>query len=153
MIWLVLLFQANTLIYAQNPSFVQLHKAPEYFVEAGEQQYISLSFLIKEGYHIQASQVKDENLIPTVLSFDVLDSLKLGDPVFPKTVEFKMKGQKTTWSVYKDILEINVPVKIIKPGEKEVFSINGKLYYQACDDYKCYFPRNLKFIMKINIKK
>ncbi|MGM0582359.1 MAG: protein-disulfide reductase DsbD domain-containing protein [Bacteroidota bacterium] len=149
-IFLVLLLKATTLTYAQESSFVQLLKAPEYFAEEGK--YISLSFLIKEGYHIQANQVKDENLIPTVLSFDESDKLKLGEPIFPQTVEFKMKGQKTTWFVYKDTLDIKVPVKNIKSEEKKRYSINGKLYYQACDDYKCYFPRGLNFIMKIDMK-
>lgn len=152
MLCLILFLQVYALAHAQEPSFVQLNKEPEFSVASGEQQHISLSFLIKEGYHIQAYQVKDENLIPTVLSIDASDEMILGDLIFPEAVEFRIKGREEALHVYNDVLEVNVPIKILKSVEKGEFFINGKLHYQACDDSKCYFPRDLHFIMKINIQ-
>jgi hypothetical protein len=29
-------------------------------------------------------------------------------------------------------------------------SLIGNLFYQTCDDFKCYFPRELKFEVPIN---
>lgn len=150
---LILFLQVNAIAHAQDPSFVQLNNGePEFTVEAGEQQDITLTFQIKGGYHVQAYQVKEENLIPTVLTFDAPDHVSLGDPVFPEAVEFRMKGEEEPWHVYSDKLEINVPVRIKKAVEKGELSINGKLHYQACDNFKCYFPRDLNFIMKLNIQ-
>jgi hypothetical protein len=148
---LILFLQLKALAPAQEPFFVQLNREPEFFLASGDQQHISLSFLIKEGYHIQANQVKDENLIPTLISFYAADGFILGDPIFPEAVEFRMKGKEQALHVYDDVLEINVPIQKVMPVEKGTFPINATLHYQACDDFKCYFPRDLHFIMKIII--
>jgi hypothetical protein len=147
----ILFLQLNALAPAQEPSFVQLNMEPEFSLASGDKQHILLSFLIKEGYHIQAFQVKDENVIPTLLSFDASDDFILGDPIFPEAVEFRIKGKEEALLVYSDVLEIYVPIRTVKSVEKGTFPINATLHYQACDDFKCYFPRNLHFIMKINI--
>lgn len=167
MFCLILFLQVNVLVHAQRgavqrivsttdaaqePSFVQLDREPEFSIVAGEQQHISLTFLIKAGYHIQANRVKDENLIPTTLSMDASDTLILGNPIFPEAVEFSMKGKEEALHVYSDVLEIQVPIKTVKFVEKGEFPIHGKLHYQACDETKCYFPRDLDFIMKIHIQ-
>lgn len=159
---IILFLQVNALVHTQRcavpvghdqePSFVQLNREPEFSVVSGEQQHISLSFLIQEGYHIQANLVKDENLIPTVLTIDTSDVVIFGDPIFPEAVEFSMKGKEEALHVYSDVLEINIPIKTVKSVEKGEFSMHGKLHYQACDDSKCYFPRDLHFIIKINIQ-
>lgn len=151
-LWLIYFMQINTAVHAQGPSFVQLNGESEFWIKEGEEQEISLSFLIKEGFHIQAAKVEDENLIPSVLSIDGSDDLIIGDPVFPQAVGFKMQGVEEDIYVYSDILEIKVPVKAVKSAEKSAFLIKGKLHYQACDAYKCYFPRDLNFTMKINIQ-
>lgn len=151
-LWLILFLHLNAPVQAQGPSFVQLNREPEFTIASGEEQHISLSFLIKEGYHIQADQVKDENLIPSVLSIDASDELIIGDPVFPQAVEFRMKGVEEALLVYSDVLEINVPIRTVKSVEKGAFLIKGTLHYQACDASKCYFPRDLNFIMEINIQ-
>ena len=152
MLCLILFLQINALIYAQEPSFVQLNREPEFLIAPGEQQHITLSFLIKEGYHIQANQVKDENLIPTVLSIDTSGVFILGDPIFPEAVEFEMKGVEEALHVYSNVLEITVPVQVVKSVEKKEFTMNGTLHYQACDASKCYFPRDLHFTMKVNVR-
>lgn len=137
----------------QEKAFVKLKEEPEYTFIAGQENHIQLSFLIREGYHIQAYQVKDENLIPSELTFEESDTLIFpGDPVFPEAVEFRMKGTEEAMDVYSDLLEIKVPLRTFKYLERGAYLIKGKLHYQACDDVKCYFPRDLPFTMKINIE-
>jgi hypothetical protein len=150
--WLILLLPLHASVQAQETSFVQLMTSePEFKIVSGEEQHILLSFLIKEGYHIQANQVEDESLIPSVLSIDAPDELIIGDPVFPQAAEFRMKGAEEALHVYNDVLKIKVPVKTVKSVEKRLFLLKGQLHYQACDAYKCYFPRDLQFTMSINI--
>lgn len=151
---LILVLQVNAPAHAQQratqeSSFVQLNVAPEFSITPGKQKYISLSFFIKEGYHIQAHQVKHENLIPTKLNMDTSDVVIFGNPIFPEAVEFRMKGSDEVLQVYRDTLVIDVPIMSVKSVEKEKFPINAKLFYQACDNSKCYFPRELFFIMKL----
>lgn len=140
----------NFPVLAQEPSFIQLNGESEFTITGDEQQYITLSFLIKEGYHIQSDKVKDESLIPSELSFDASDIFKIGDPVFPAAEEFWMEGVEEPMEVFSDVLKINVPVTILKPELKGPFFLKGNLHYQACDDSKCYFPRDLNINLKIN---
>lgn len=151
-LWLMLFLSQNVQLHAQETAFVQLKEDPEFTIASGEETHVQLSFLINEGYHIQANRVKDENLIPSTLSFDASDELILGDPVFPQAVEFRMKGEEESWLVYSDVVEINVPIRTVKPLDTGAYLIKGNLHYQACDDAKCYFPRDLPFSMKINVK-
>lgn len=150
--WLVLFLSFTGTLPGQKTAFVQLKGDTEFTISAGQETQIQLSFLITEGFHIQAQQVNDENLIPSVLSFEAPDGLVLGDPVFPQADELEMKGEEEAWLVFSDLLEIKVPVTIAKPAEKGTYLVKGNFYYQACDDAKCYFPRDLPFSMNINIK-
>lgn len=151
-LWLMLFLSLDVQVHAQETAFVQLKGDLEFTITSGEETHIPLSFLINEGYHIQANGVKDENLIPSVLSFDASDELILGDPVFPQAVEFRMKGEEESWLVYSDVVEINVPVRVVESVGRGAYLIKGTLHYQACDDAKCYFPRDLDFSMKINVE-
>lgn len=149
---LFLLLNLNITVYAQEVSFVKLVGEPEITITSGNETHISLLFLIKEGYHIQTAEVKDENLIASVLSIDAPEELIIDDPVYPEPVEFWMKDVEEPLHVYSDVVEIKVPVKALQTSDEGALLVNGKLYYQACDDFKCYFPRDFNFTMKINIE-
>lgn len=151
-VWLILFLHLNMLVVAQETAFVQLKGKPEFNVSPTGNQAVRLFFLIREGYHIQANQVRDENLIPSALTFETMEGLILGDPVFPEAVEFSMEGTEETMDVFSDTLEVGLPVRILKGAGKGPFLIKGKLHYQACDDTKCFYPRDLEFIMRINME-
>ncbi|MEX2569348.1 MAG: protein-disulfide reductase DsbD domain-containing protein [Cyclobacteriaceae bacterium] len=144
--------QGSILAQVQERRFVELKDEPEFTISPGEEKQLTISFLIKDGYHIQANRVNDENLIPSVLTFEASEEVIIGDPVYPKPDEFKMEGVEEALPVFGEILEIKVPVRTANPVEKGTFLIQGKLYYQPCDASKCYYPRELDFRMKIAIR-
>jgi hypothetical protein len=137
-------------LYGQQTDFVTLTSPSELHLASGGEQKISLSFRIKEGFHIQADQVKEENLIPSLLSFETSPDLSIGEPVYPQSKEFWMDGSEESLLVFSDIVEITVP--IIFSTSAEGIVLKGKLHYQACDASKCYFPRNLEFVLRLNIE-
>lgn len=139
-------------VSAQETSFVQWLDVPEFTIFCGEDKIITLSFGIKESYHIQANQVKNENLIPTTLYLKANHELTFGDPVFPKGDELKMKGVEEKLSIFSEIMEIQVPINTNQLTKKGAYFVEGQLHYQACDNAKCYFPRNLNFVFKITLE-
>lgn len=151
-LWLMLFLSLKVQVHAQETAFVQLKEDPEFTIVSGEETYLQLSFHIREGYHIQANRVNDENLVPSVLTFNASDGLILGDPVFPQALEFRMKGEEEAWLVYSDVVEINVPVRVVETVDMGTYLVKGTLHYQACDHAKCYFPRDLPFSMKIKVE-
>lgn len=148
----ILILHVNVFAQVQDRRFVELKDKPEFTISPGEEKQLSLSFLIKEGYHIQAHQVMDENLIPSVLTFEASEEVIIGDPIYPQADELKMEGVKEALAVYGDVLRIKVPVRTANPVEKGTFLIKGKLYYQPCDAYKCYYPRELNFSRRITVQ-
>jgi hypothetical protein len=132
----------------QAQHFVELIEPHEITLAQGEKHIVSLNFLIKEGFHIQADKVRDKNFIPTVLTFEDRDDIHLGDPVFPKADEFHMEGAEEPMVVFGQELEIQVPITVLD-FKKDIIPLEGKLYYQACDEKKCYFPRDLNFKLKV----
>jgi len=149
-LWLLLFLYVPS--HAQQQAFVQLKDEPEFTITAGQDTHIQLSFVIHKGYHIQADSVNDENLIPSVLSFDASKGMVLGVPEFPQAVELEVEGEEEAWRVYSDVVEVKVPLRAGKGMEKGTYLVNGNLFYQACDKAKCYFPRDLPFSIKVNVE-
>jgi hypothetical protein len=142
----------NFIAFAQEASFVRLEKETVVSLNSDKNDYFILTIIIKENFHIQANQVNDENLVPTKLSFDETDGIQFGQPIFPKTEDLPIKGLDNPWKVYSERLEIKVPVQFdITKGNRD-FIIKGNLFYQACDDKKCFFPRDFNFKINLIIK-
>jgi len=136
---------------AQVQFFVTINEDLEIKVMAGEEQHFLLSFQVKEGFHIQANEVKNENLIPTVLHLNAPDRVLIGEPIYPPPTKFEMEGAEESLLVFGDRLDIKIPIQIPKSNE-ETYTLEGKLHYQACDERKCFFPRDLPFKVKIKIE-
>jgi len=139
----------NFIDCVQEASFVRLESEPNIILNSGKNDYLILTIIIKDGFHIQANQVNDENLVPTKLSFEETDRIHFGKPIFPKTEDLSIEGLDNPWKVYSGRLEIKVPIQFDKTMGNEDFIINGNLFYQACDDKKCFFPRDFNF--KVNL--
>lgn len=148
---LVLLFHGNAFAQVQEVNFVELYEKPEFTINPNEEKQLSLYFLIKEGFHIQANRVKEDNFIPTVLSFEEPEGLIIGNPVFPQAEEFKMEGVDESMYVFGGVLEIKIPVKAGSSVEKRTIPVQTKLRYQACNASKCFYPRDLDFNLKLTI--
>lgn len=153
--WFVffLVFPLSIALQAQEESFVQVDGDLKFDISPGEEKHVTLSFIIKEGFHIQANQVTNENLIPSELSINPPNKFVFGEAVFPESKKFIMKGAAEALLVYSDTLKIYLPVKAMESAEKGNIPMKGKLHYQPCDSSKCYFPRDLIFDLVANIHK
>jgi len=124
----------------------------KWHISPGEKKNLEIEFNIKEGYHIQADHVLDENLIPTSLSLTSPDEILVYDPVFPDPIPFHLKNVEDTMEVFHQHLKISLPVVIKENTNEGIYTVHGNLYYQACDSVKCYFPRDLPFEIRIWVR-
>ena len=132
--------------------FVEINQPLEWEFSSGDKKEIIVSFQILEGYHIQANQVMDQNLIPTSISTQIPDGIIIGESVFPDPVSFHLKNGKEAMLVFNDELKISMLVSILEKTDPEFYKIKGNLHYQACDSAKCFFPRDLPFVINISVK-
>lgn len=118
--------------------------------QAGKQKELLLSFYTNELFHIQADpvQINDPYLIPTELSLESYDGISICEVSYPEAQPFLL-GTKDIIQVFDSLFVIRLLVDIDEAllNEREVY---GKLYYQPCDDRKCFFPRELLFEIGLN---
>ena len=126
-------------------------KVPEIVVYAGKSSVIKMEIEIKKGYHIQANKVNDESLIPTTLEITEDKNITTGRQKFPTAKKFKLEGTDNFLDVYDGVFEIRIPLKTVKKIPKGKYIINAKLYYQACDNRTCLFPKTIRFSIPVKI--
>jgi hypothetical protein len=136
----------------QGNDFVDIDTELEWNLFSGERKNVEIAFVIKEGYHIQADQVLDENLIPTSLTTQSPDDIIVDDPIFPSALPFRLKNVKEVMMVFHKKLNITLPVSVKENTEIGIYTIIGNLHYQACDSVKCYFPRDLLFEINVEVR-
>ncbi len=140
----------SALSYAQQ--YVTLSAAPQkkdFF--ASENIRVNLKADIQSGYHINANNVSDPDLIPTTLEVDA-GSLKAGKISWPGSHKFKFSFSETELDVYEGSITIGINLKAskdIKPGK---YDVTGKLNYQACNDRACFAPKDVPFSVTVTIK-
>lgn len=136
----------------EKTDFVELLPDQTWYLSPGEKKTVSIVFEINEGYHIQANEPLDDNLIPTELTIYPQNEFNVLEPKFPAPGSFHLKDESATMLVFSGELEIQIPVFVTDKINQTYYLIKGKLKYQACNSVKCYFPRELFFDVPVEIK-
>jgi hypothetical protein len=143
----VILFCFISLFSLQDKQFVDF-KADEAKISK-DQEYITITlpFEILENYHIQSEKIFDNNLIPTEVHFDVPDGYKILNYQFSKVNRGTITLDQLKCEVLSNDLEVTLLLEQRTTSNKAP-ELKGYLYYQACDDRQCFYPRNLHFNVK-----
>jgi hypothetical protein len=120
-------------------------------VNAGSDSVIKIAIEIKDGYHIQANEVKDP-FIPTTLEIKGDREIIIKDKVFPPAKKFKLEGTDYYLDVYDGIFEINIFFTTKKEIRKALHHLYGQLNYQACDSVRCLFPKTVEFSLDVEFR-
>lgn len=135
--------------YDQN-QIVSLSSKPYAKLNSGTTVKTSIDFLIKKGYHIQADTVKDNNLIPSALTFEKVEGFEI-KIIFPDYKEFLLKGTEETLLVFDNDMSVTVEISTIKSLGQGTYMLPGELKYQACDSVRCLFPRTLNIEIMVAV--
>lgn len=133
----------------QQKQFVNFDKDEVRQTKQKELIIVVIPFNIDEGYHIQAESETKDNLIATEITFEKNKDFNIIDQEFSLTHYETVVLNQFTHKVLSNKLEVTVTLK----PKRKISSLNnklkGKLYYQACDDRQCFFPRTLNFVATI----
>ncbi len=109
-------------------------------VAAGKRAVLELKFRVDDGFHVNSHTPKSELQIPTSVSFEIAEGVKLATALYPAGQEFAFAfDPNEKLDVYSNEFVVKVPV-IAAAGEHE---LKGELKYQACDHAACFPPRSL----------
>ncbi|MCK5401310.1 MAG: hypothetical protein KAJ28_06715 [Flavobacteriaceae bacterium] len=143
----VFIFFVFSFLYGQENHFVKFISDDVHIIQESNQTIITLPFEILEGYHIQLEKVEDENLLATKLDFENQPDIEIIYKQFTSLQYKTVVLDKKEFQVLDDSFKVKVKIKFQK--ERNQIELTGKLFYQTCDDFKCYFPRELTFTIPI----
>ncbi len=132
-------------------NFIEIKNVNPTHVNPGEQSTLTVSFKIKDGYHIQANKVKDNSLVPVELKMYEQDGMAFGEPIFPPWKQLKLAGVEEQLWVFEETVDVTIPVSISRNQRSGDYLIRGKICYQACDSLKCFVPREMEFELMVKI--
>ena len=112
---------------------------------------IALEIEVEDGYHIQSHLPESPLLIPTELTFQWPKGFENDSLIFPPTEPLALPGTESSLQVYSGTIRVRMLLNVMTETESGEYKIPGTLKYQACDDKKCYFPRELKFTLRITV--
>ena len=124
---------------------------PPFYIQAGTEDVIRVVVAVKEGYHIQAHDVKDDFVMSTTLSIAATNGLVIAGCEFPPAKKFKLEGTAQSLDVYDGRFEIKILIKVPETIQKQLYRLQSELKYQACDSVHCLFPRNVKFPIDVEV--
>ena len=137
---------------AQSDDALVKVRVPAVKARFGHAGSIEIFVSVKNGYHIQANQTKDELIIPTTLEIAEDETFKTNEQVFPSAKKFTLAGTDQYLEVYDGDFLIQTSFTMSEPGERGIRQLKGTLTYQACDSVRCLFPRTVDFFVSIEIQ-
>ena len=151
---------AVLVLIAAAPAIAQFKKGPklDYSVKPaaesvapGGQFEVALECKITPGWHVNANQPADPNLIATVLTLQPPQGLEVGSIAYPEPQKFTPKFQNEPLLVYGEEFVLRVSLKTaadLAPGE---YTVSGVLNYQPCNDEVCSFPGEVAVSIPVRV--
>lgn len=146
---LILLFFIS-LFGIQDKQFVEFKSDEVKIATSKEYVTVTLPFEILESYHIQTEKIENNNFIPTEIHFEDPEGFKILNYQFSKVNRENLVLDELKCEVLGGILEVTVELEK-KSSSSKALDLKGYLYYQACDDMRCFYPRSLNFSVKKSI--
>ena len=134
-----MLFAFNS--YAQD--LVKLNEATINKATEDDLITVVLPFEIVKGYHIQSEIESTGGSLATEIMFEENDLFEIISFEYSKKLSEELVLNDYTHHVLIDVFEVTVTLKLNEnnPNPK----LQGQLYYQACTNRQCLFPRTLNF--------
>ncbi len=106
---------------------------------------IILSFEILEGYHIQSESESLDGSLATEITFNDSNLFEIISYEYTKKQNEIVILSQYAHRVLIDVFEVTVKLKLNEQASNSNSILRGQLYYQACTDRQCLFPRTLNF--------
>lgn len=133
----------------QQQQLVSLRSSSVVRLKAEGEAVASLSFQIRPGYYIMPQEVEDDNLIASQLHVEADPAFRSAPARFPPAVAKQVSWSSEPLMILTDTFSAIVSLSLQKAMPAGRYLLEGRLYYQACDAVKCYFPRELSFPLTV----
>jgi len=126
---------------------------PVQSIQIQESYPLLIELSISEGWHINSNKPLEEFLIPTELGFSEQDGVSFGRIHFSKPEIRDFAFSETPMSVYEGVTYFKSSITVSPDFAGDELTIEGTIYYQACNDYSCLAPTQEDFSVIVPIAK
>jgi cytochrome c biogenesis protein CcdA/thiol-disulfide isomerase/thioredoxin len=140
---------ASSAAWAQPPRAKVTPHVETESVPPGTPTRLALAVSLPETLHVQSDKPRDPSLIPTVLTVEAPQGVRVTNLVYPHPSDFTLEGQTEPLAVFGHDFVVGAELEIassVAPGD---LTIPGRIRYQACDDKVCFQPRTERFEWKM----
>lgn len=106
----------------------------------GERGRIVVTIDVPGGCHVQSHTPREPFLIPTALELDDTSAVTFGSTVYPDGETKRLDWTPVVMEVYRDSVEIVVPVDVEPTAMPGTMTVSGRVRYQGCTDIACLPP-------------
>jgi hypothetical protein len=133
-------------------AYVTFEGASPVSVSPGKPAEASLTFRVKDGFHVNSNQPKSELLIPTTLKLEPPNDLTALGIVYPagKDIAFPFDPSEKL-NVYSEAFTVKTKLSAARTASAGTFTVHGQLNYQACSDNACFPPKNVPFQFDVHV--
>jgi hypothetical protein len=108
---------------------------------AGQRGHFVVAFVVPDGCHVQAHQPSEPFLIATTLQLaSPPPGIQLGPPTYPPEHLERVDWTPIALAIYRDTVEIDVPVAVAADALPGRVTVGGRLRYQGCTATACLPP-------------
>ena len=145
----ILLIYLLPAVCCSQRSFVDYLPEESTICTNGNQCYLSLTFSIAHGYHIQANEPVEDQFIPSVIQIEQSQGVTTCQINYPEPSTLNL-DESLQLLIYKGKLIIDVELEVRGQMDSPDIRLQGKLFYQVCDKRKCFFPRTVDFALTLD---
>lgn len=118
---------------------------------AGSTVEAAVEAQIAAGYHINDHHPTLDYLIPTELKLDPSKQVTVEKVVYPKGEPQKFAFADEPLSVYEGSMVVGAKLKLAPGLAPGVYTLKGKLAYQACNDHACLPPASAPVTLTVKV--
>ncbi len=114
---------------------------------------VRVAFVLKidKGWHVNSDKPNDDFLVPTKISVENSDGIKLINLMFPQPKEIKLSFSDKPLSAYEGEAIIKGMFKLPKGIKAGKYKVGYTVEYQSCNNATCLAPTELKDTITLNV--
>ena len=120
-------------------------------VAAGSETRLALTVSLPPTLHVQADQPRDPSLIPTALTIEAPQGVRVANLIYPHPEDFLLEGEKVPLLVFDSEFVVGATITVDSSVPAGDLTIPGRFRYQACDDKMCFQPRTERFEWNVRV--
>lgn len=118
---------------------------------AGQTHPVAFRLKVADGYHINPNRPKDKDLVPTVLSSQPDNSLKLQDITYPKPHMYKLPFLPAPVLVYDGVVLLRARLAVPPTAAAGPQRLRVRLLSQGCNDSTCLMPEETDWDLTVEV--